>query len=101
MALAKLKFLESEEVAEIARVTLAKELGGFGFRDVEIEEVEDFEGDQIFRVNALVEKQVSPKKLISALDAINRTLRSRGEFRFVNLSTQFRPADKPRDDQED
>jgi hypothetical protein len=101
MGLAKLKYLEVDEVASIARAILAKELGSFGFRDVEVEEAEDFEGEQIFRMNALVKKQVSPAKLIYALDAINRAVRARGDTRFVHLSTQFRPAENPRGDEED
>jgi regulator of RNase E activity RraB len=101
MALAKLKYLDSVEVATIATPILARVLIQFGFRDVQVEEVEDFDGEYIFRLKALVGQQVPAKLVIEAADAINSALRVRGELRFVNLSTQFRQPDESDDDEEE
>jgi hypothetical protein len=101
MALARLKYLDAAEVAEIAKPILARELGDYAFREVQAEEIEDFDGDYIFRLNALVGRQVPAKRVIEAMSAINSALRAQGELRFVNLSTQFRQPDEAEDDEEE
>jgi regulator of RNase E activity RraB len=101
MALAKLKYLDAVEVAEIATPILAREFETYGFREVQVEEIEDFDGEYIFRLNALVAQKVPAKQVIKAATAINVALRAQGELRFVNLSTQFRQPDETEDDEEE
>ena len=101
MALAKLKYLTADEVADIATPILARQLGEYAFREVQAEEIEDFDGDYIFRLNALVGQQVPAKRVIEAMTAIITALRDQGELRFVNLSTQFRQPDEAEDDEEE
>lgn len=101
MALAKLKYLTADEVADIATPILARELGDYAFREVQADEIEDFDGEYIFRLNALVARQVPAKRVIAAMTAINVALRAQGELRFVNLSTQFRQPDEAEDDEEE
>ena len=100
MALAKLKYLDAAEVAEIATPILMREFGQFAFREVQAEEIEDFDGEHLFRLNALVGQKVPAKRVIEAMTAINTALRAQGELRFVNLSTQFRLPDESNDDDE-
>ena len=101
MALAKLKYLDAAEVAELAAPILAREFDDFTFREVQAEEVEDFDGEHIFRLNALVGQKVPAERVIKAMTAINTALRAKGELRFVNLSTQFRQTDESEDDDEE
>lgn len=101
MALAKLKYLDADEVAQIATPILVREFNQYAFRDVEAEEIEDFDGDNIFRLNALVGQKVPAERVIKAMTAINAALRAMGELRFVNLSTQFRQNDELEDDVEE
>lgn len=100
MALAKLKYLDAGEVADIAAPILAYKLGPYDFRDVQAEEVEDFDGEYIFRLTAHVGRKVPAKQVIEATTAINTALRDIGELRFVNLSTQFRQPDENDDEEE-
>ena len=101
MALAKLKYLDAAEVAEIATPILAREFAQFDFLEVESEEIEDFDGEYIFRLKALVEQKVPTERVIKAMTAINTALRAQGELRFVNLSTQFGQSDEDEEDEEE
>jgi hypothetical protein len=101
MALAKLTYLDTNEVSSIAEPILAVKLKSYGFSKLNVEELRDFDGEYIFRLHANVERQVPAIEVIEASDAINRMLRSQGELRFVNLSTEFRQSDAEEDGDED
>lgn len=101
MALAKLKYLNADEVADIALPILDRLFLQYGFYELKVEEQEDFDGDYIFRAEAMVKKMVPPKAVIEAADAIVGALRAQGELRFVNLSTQFRQPEETDDDEEE
>jgi len=86
------ELMTAKAVQDIALPILEKALAPFGFQRVTVNEEEDFDGDHIFRMTAHVQTKVPANTLIDALDAIHHALRSKGEDRFVYLSTK-RPAE--------
>jgi hypothetical protein len=90
MALTKLSYLDSTEVRSIAEPILSEKLLNYGFSNLTLEELKDFDGEYIFRINATVDQKVPVIQVIEIADIINRALRSVGELRFVNLSTQLK-----------
>jgi hypothetical protein len=91
------ELMTAKAVHDIALPILEKTLAPFGFQHVTVNEEEDFDGDHIFRMTAHVQTKVPANKLIDTLEAIHRALRSKGEERFVYLSTE-RPGEVENDE---
>jgi hypothetical protein len=101
MGMAKLKFLSEIEVQAMAEPILQKGLAPYGYRSSEIEEVEDFDGDFIFRLEAQVDNRVPADLLIELMGKIHSQLRIKGENRFVILSTQAKDTEVVVDEEEE
>ena len=101
MALPRYKFLDVAEVAIIANAILGEEFRTYGFRHLDVDEVEDFDGEFIFKMTAKVDAKVPASVLINAIAKINGALRAQGDVRFVNLSTQIGEIEEIISDEED
>jgi hypothetical protein len=101
MGMAKLKFLSEIEVQEVAEQFLKVGLAPYGYGSSQIEEVADFDGDFIFRLEAQVEKRVPADLLIELMGKIHSQLRMKGENRFVILSTKAKDTEVIVDEEEE
>lgn len=101
MGMAKLKFLSEVEVHNMAEPILQQGLAHYGYRSSQIEEVEDFDGDFIFRLEAQVDRKVPADVLIALTGKIHSQLRIKGENRFVILSTKAQDSEVIVDEEEE
>ena len=93
-------YLKTQDIREIALPILKKRFKQYGFRDADVREEETFDGDPILRMVAHVEKQVPARILLDANEDIHVSLRTKGEERFVFLSTK-RPGENEQEADED
>lgn len=94
MAVQQIKTLPETDVHTLIDGILRTQFSEFGYAGSKIEEVEDFDGERLFRLTAEVAERVPARVVMEATEAIHSALRREGEFRFVIVSTE-RPTDEP------
>ena len=87
MGLAKTQYLSEDEVRRIAEAVLRKAFAPYGYVGFKIQEVEDFDGEHVFRLIVSVSREVPARVIIDANHEIHVRLRKAGEYRFVILET--------------
>ena len=84
--------LSKEDAEGLILSVVRKRLDGFGLVGATVVEEPGFDGAPIFRIVATVERPVSAKAVISVTAEANGALWTRGDERFVILSTEMRNA---------
>ena len=94
--------LSQDDAEGLILSVVRKRLDEFGLVESTLVEEPGFDGAPIFRVVATVERPVSAKAVISVTAEANGALWTRGDERFVILSTVLRdaPEDPPEEDLE-
>tara|TARA_R110002020_G_scaffold49878_1_gene141608 strand:+ start:846 stop:1154 length:309 start_codon:yes stop_codon:yes gene_type:complete len=93
MAVQQIKMLPEADVHSLIDRILRDRFSEFGYAGSEIEEVEDFDGERLFRLTAEVSEKVPARAVMEATDAVHSALRREGEFRFIIISPE-RPPDE-------
>lgn len=94
------RYLTVEEMKPLISNVLQQEFAAFGYKDARVREDETFDGMQIIRVNADVERPVSAEILIATGSTLQNVLRDKREERVVFLSAPG-PASDLDNNQED
>lgn len=77
------RLMTDAAVKRVARPLLAKRFKKYGLKDLFVSEEEDFDGENILRMIAQVEKPVPTDELVSAIGDVRTALLEKGEERFV------------------
>lgn len=80
------RYLTIEEIKPLISNVLQREFEAFGYKGAQVSEDETFDGLQIIRVNADVERPVSAEVLISTGSNLQNALRDKRDERVVFLS---------------
>ena len=82
--------MTDEEIRKLVAPLLRKSFNKAGFRSVEVQSEEDFDGNPIIRVTAnFTGEGVAAEQLVDAQHAIRTALLEKGEDRFVFLDSTY------------
>lgn len=92
--------LSDEEIIEETRTLFDSKLAKYGYEHTTVAEESDFDGAPILRMIARVNDKVPARELIDLVNELHSLLRSKGDERYVYLSTNT-PTEAVEDEDED